>query len=406
LERIDMLEVVLTFLLAAAAGLLAVPILVMLLEVLSAMRDSPDQFESMPGSTFSRLAAAVVIPAHNEGLAIIPTLSDLRSQLGGNDRLIVVADNCTDDTAAIARSEGAEVIERNEPAHFGKAYALAKAIAHLDQNSPDLVLFVDADCRIQADMVSLLKERCAKSGRPVQACFLMIAPKQCSIDHRLAEFFWRLRNLVRPLGLSRLGLPSQLMGTGMIFPWRLIRAASLQHGNLVEDLQLGLDLAEAGYAPRFYPRVVGTSEFPHTKTGTESQRQRWIQGHLRLMVGDLPRRLARAVRTRNRDLLVLALDMAVPPFSMLVLTAMIVLISAAAFYLLVGIASPLVIAAVNLSALICMIFLAWIKFGRELILIRDLGSILKSLLKRIGFYLRVYLGPRERSWVRTDRSHE
>jgi cellulose synthase/poly-beta-1,6-N-acetylglucosamine synthase-like glycosyltransferase len=317
----------------------------------------------------------------------------------------VVADNCTDDTAAIARSEGAEVIERTDPAHLGKPYALAKAIAYLDQTSPDMVLFVDADCRIQADMVPRLKQFCAKADSPVQACFLMVAPKQCSVDHRLAEFFWRLRNLVRPLGLSSLGLPSQLMGTGMIFPWRLILAAHLGHGNLVEDLQLGLDLAEIGHAPNFYPFVVGTSEFPHTKTGTESQRQRWIQGHVRMMARDLPGRFARAVRTRNWNLLTLTLDMAVPPFSMLLFIAVIVLIAAGAFFLLVGIAGPLVVAGLNLIALLCAVFLAWTKFGRELISIRDVGSILRSLVKRLSFYLRVYLGPRERSWVRTDRSH-
>jgi glycosyltransferase involved in cell wall biosynthesis len=398
-----MLEAVLTVLLAAAAGLLAVPIFTLLLEVLSAMRDHPYPSERATKPTNSSITA-VVIPAHNEGAGLIPTLSDLRPQLANNDRLIVVADNCTDDTAAIARSEGAEVIERTDLAHPGKAYALDEAIAYLDQTPPDMVLFVDADCRVQADMVPRLKECSANSDRPVQACFLMIAPKQCSIDHRLAEFFWRLRNLVRPLGLGHLGLPTQLMGTGMIFPWRLIRAAHLQHGNLVEDLQLGLDLAEAGHSTYFYPFVVGTSEFPHTKTGTESQRQRWIQGHLRMMVGDLPRRLARAVRTRNWNLLAMALDMAVPPFSMLLGIAVIILIATGAFFLLVGIATPLVIAAVNLSALICAVFLAWTKFGRELISIRDIGSILRSVLKRIGFYLRVYLGPRERSWVRTDRS--
>ncbi|SHL55554.1 Glycosyltransferase, catalytic subunit of cellulose synthase and poly-beta-1,6-N-acetylglucosamine synthase [Bradyrhizobium lablabi] len=398
-----MFEVVLAVLLATTAGLLTVPIFTLLFEVLSAIRGYPDQLDGVPNATNSEITA-VVIPAHNEGASLVPTLSDLRPQLGSNDRLIVVADNCSDDTAAIARGEGAEVIERTDPAHLGKAYALAAGIAYLNQAPPDLVMFVDADCRVKPDTLPRLKRACVKSKRPVQACVLMVAPKRCSIDHRLAEFFWRLRNLVRPLGLARLGLPAQLMGTGMIFPWRLIRGATLRHGNLVEDLQLGLDLAEIGCAPLFYPCVVGTSEFPHTKAGTESQRQRWIQGHVRMIVRDLPRRFARAVQEHNWDLLVLILDVAVPPFSMLASIAMVMLIAAVALFLLVGIASPMVVAGINFGALLGAVLLAWTKFGRELISIRDLAAIWRSLLNRLSFYARVYFGSRASSWVRTDRS--
>ena len=70
-----------------------------------------------------RGALAVLIPAHNEGEAVRPTIEDAQSQRAG-DRIIVVADNCTDETATEARIAGAEVIERHDPYRRGKGYAL------------------------------------------------------------------------------------------------------------------------------------------------------------------------------------------------------------------------------------------------------------------------------------------
>jgi hypothetical protein len=89
--------------------------------------------------------------------------------------------------------------------------------------------------------------------RPVQSLYLMTAPCESAINHQVAEFAWRLKNQVRPLGLRALGLPCQLMGTGMAFPWDIIRSAELASGFIVEDLKLGLDLADAGHPPVFCP---------------------------------------------------------------------------------------------------------------------------------------------------------
>jgi hypothetical protein len=73
-------------------------------------------------------------------------------------------------------------------------------------------------------------------GRPVQALYLMMAPADSQINYKVAEFAWRVKNWLRPLGLRALGLPCQLMGTGMAFPWEVIRRADLASASLVEDL--------------------------------------------------------------------------------------------------------------------------------------------------------------------------
>jgi len=162
----------------------------------------------------------------------------------------------------------------------------------------------------------------------------MRSPENSPINHSLAEFAFLLRNWVRPLGLKNLNLPVQLMGTGMIFPWHLVRAAPLAHGHLVEDLKLGLDLAAAGKAPYFYPLVQVTSEFPVTAKGTDSQRHRWVQGHIEMILKAAPRLLLQSIARRNFDLLALTLDCLIPPLSLLglLIIAMLVATSIAAFF--------------------------------------------------------------------------
>jgi glycosyltransferase involved in cell wall biosynthesis len=55
-----------------------------------------------------------IVPAHNEGAGLLPTIEDIKAQLHLGDRLLVVPDYCTDDTATIAAAAGAEVVERRD----------------------------------------------------------------------------------------------------------------------------------------------------------------------------------------------------------------------------------------------------------------------------------------------------
>src|SRR6476659_9111480 len=95
------------------------------------------------------------------GLLLVEVVAALRvAEVKPAHRLVVVADNCTDDTAAVASAAGAEVISRNDPTQIGKGYALGWAINHISMDPPDFVVFVDADCRIQCSAIERLKEVC------------------------------------------------------------------------------------------------------------------------------------------------------------------------------------------------------------------------------------------------------
>jgi len=348
--------------------------------------------------------AAVVVPAHNEGTGLISTLQDVRAQLQSGDRLVVVADNCCDDTAAVAARAGAEVIERNDLARKGKGYALDWGLRHLDTDPPDVVLIIDADCRLRDNALAQLIQICANTGRPVQALYLMTAPDQTSnISFKISEFAWRIKNVVRPTGLASIGLPCQLMGTGMAFPWRVIRSVELASGEIVEDLKLGLDLAAAGSPPLFCSSAIVTSQFPETTAAAQSQRQRWEHGHIGL-IRMVPGLLWSAIRRRNLDLFVLALDLAVPPLFLLglLLTAMAAI--SGVFALFATTFTPLAISAAGVALYAIAIGLAWRKCGRDLLNSSTLPLLGPYISSKLRSYSRLVTRGAVSEWVRTDRT--
>src|ERR1700730_7492890 len=149
----------------------------------------------------------VLIPAHDEGSGILPTLTDVRDQLGPHDSVLVVADNCTDDTAAIVEAEGVEVAIRVDPTRRGKGYALEFGVRHLASNPPDVVVILDADCRLGEEALSHLSACAMQTGCPAQSLYLMLAPKNAAPGEGVNLFAWRVKNWIRPLGLRLFGLP-------------------------------------------------------------------------------------------------------------------------------------------------------------------------------------------------------
>src|SRR5262249_25581012 len=154
-------------LLLAVVVLFAVPAVVFLSEVLAAAclrghQADNDSRDECPGR------AAVLVPAHNEGRGLLCTVADINAQLRPGDRLVVVADNCTDDTAQIAAAAGSEVTIRNDRGRTGKGYALDWGLRHLGADPPDVVVVIDADCRLASGTIDRLVATCVTTGRPAQ----------------------------------------------------------------------------------------------------------------------------------------------------------------------------------------------------------------------------------------------
>jgi cellulose synthase/poly-beta-1,6-N-acetylglucosamine synthase-like glycosyltransferase len=385
-------------LLATSIGVL-IPSTVFFLECSVAL--FPDRSESEEPKV-PRPRIAVLVPAHNEAEIIHQTLDSLLPQLTAQDRLVVIADNCNDETAAIARKFGATVIERQDLERRGKGYALDYGLNFLEAEPPDVVVLVDADCIVEQGTVKRIASIAATEGKPVQATYLMEQPANPSPKDSVSALAFMVKNLVRPSGLAKLGLPGLLTGTGMAFPWLVIRQAPLASGNIVEDMQLGLDLAIAGSPPVFCRDAKVTGILPQQQEAAKGQRTRWEHGHLQTLLTQVPRLLKASLEQRRFDLLALALDLSVPPLSLLV----IIWAGITGVALLAGIWGaiwiPLILLAIAGIMILVSIVGAWAKFGRGEISALTLLAVPFYILWKIPLYL-AFLVQRQTKWIRTDR---
>lgn len=387
------------------ALLVSLPALSLLVLTTAALRKSGAP-EAGAACAQSPPRIAVLVPAHNESAHVLPTIASIRRQLGPADRLVLVADNCTDDTASLARAAGAEVVERHDAARRGKGYALAFGVDHLRASPPDVVLVVDADCTLSADAVGRIARRCHDSGRPVQMLNLMSAPPQAELRLRILEFAMLMKNLVRPLGSYRLGRACHLMGTGMALPWPLMAGARLATGHIAEDMLLGIELAVAGHAPQFLPEARVSSAFPLDTGVARVQKSRWEHGHLAILMEALPGLAAAALRTGRPALLALTLDLLIPPLALYVLLlAAANALGLAAAWLLGAWHPAITLLLLAMLAMAAAIGMGWFFFGRHLLSARELLRTPLYALWKIPVYVAFFLR-RKSGWVRTRREKE
>lgn len=383
------------------ATLLLLPVLILLVEVTCALGakrgDGPVLLQRPIG-----LRVAVLVPAYDEEDGIGATVAGIATQLGAADRLIVVADNCTDGTAERAQAAGAEAIVRTDLQRRGKGYALDFGVRHLESDPPDIVMIIDADCRLGPGTIDALAAGVQQHRGAAQAFNNVILPPDADARHRVAGFAWIVKNEVRPAGLAVMGLPCQLMGTGMAIPWEAIRSINLATGNIVEDVRMGLDLAAAGYAPHYCPEARVESDFPATERGIAVQRQRWEAGSAATAVKIAPAMFLRGALGLNIPLAAMAADLMVPPLMMLLVGLLLGVIVSVIFALAGGSTFPAVIFCGSLLVLLVALALAWIRFGRDTLRPRDLLALPGVFFGKFGFYLAMWRG-RGAGWVRTDR---
>lgn len=394
------MNIALNAVLLVPVGILLLVSSLLLIQVLAAL--TARRRQPTPASTARRPRIGVLVPAHNESSGILATLASLRPQLAAGDRIIVIADNCTDDTAQIAAANGAEVLVRHDTSRRGKGYALAFGVAHLALDAPEVVVIVDADCIVLPHALETISRQSMAQGKPVQALYLMKTPASAGPMAPIAEFAWVVKNLVRPLGYHQLGQPCQLMGTGMAFPWPVITQVSLASGHIVEDLKMGIELADKGFAPVFCPGALVTSTFPENQEGTQSQRTRWEHGHLGMIASEAPRYFLQALMTRNGALLALVLDLCVPPLALLTLLVLASCALGTAVFAVTGETVVLQFAAVTLLFLGMAILLAWVFFGRQVLTFARLAYAPLYALRKIPLYAK-FLVHKQVDWIRSKR---
>lgn len=389
------------FLLTLLVCLASAPAWIFCMEVLLGLWPTAQPEER---KTQKPITMAVIVPAHNESLGIAETVIHLRAALGPEDRLLVIADNCTDDTQNKAREAGAEVIERTNPIERGKGFALSYAATELGRRPPDVVVVMDADCRVKRGTVRDLASLAYAKNRPVQAVYLMERARSGGALSGISAFAFLVRNWLRPLGLKRLGFPCLLTGTGMAFPWELFRDAPATHGFLVEDLLMGHELALLGAPPLLDESIQVDSFLPEADAASFKQRRRWEHGQLTVLKTLAPRLFSAGLLRMNPGLIALALDATVPPLALLVVLEIATVSSALVLFLLGGPGLPFAIAGVTFALMSLVVLGAWIAHGRKLLTPRELLSIPGYILWKIPLYRSFLRSGAHGEWERTDRS--
>ena len=276
---------------------------------------------AIPRPRYRRLAAAtpmrmaVVVPAHNERFGIERCLHSLQAAAAQTTTIIVVADNCTDDTAEIARRCSVTVIERHDLSRIGKSYALDSAISHLGtaQEAPDAVVFVDGDSEVSANALVAIADRLQSGAEAVQLHYAT-AQGTTSLG-RLRTLAFSLVHWSRPLGAARLGVPTTLKGNGMAVRWPHAAGLVSQTG-LAEDAAMSIHLARQGVAVAFEPRASVTGYMAQDYRGARTQDERWERGRASLVARSLSAAVVCACRGRV-GLAAAMLDLATLPLSLL-----------------------------------------------------------------------------------------
>lgn len=349
----------------------------------------------------------VLVPAHDEERLVARTVGSLRAQdyPAGLVKVVVIADNCTDATAELAKAAGARVMVRTDPDHRGKGQALRWALDRLvdEGEAFDAVVVVDADSTVHPGFLRALEFELEAGSQVVQADYALVAEDSRPRTALVVAGFL-LFHRVRFGGRARLGMPANLVGNGMLFGREVLVAHPWSAFTGVEDLEYSMDLRLAGVRPRFAAgaRIDGTSAVD--AKGAMSQRLRWEGGRFNVVRTRLGRLLWATIRSGRFDLLDAALDLATPPLGLLGMASAAGVAVTLAAVLLGWVPAWSVlpwVAAVGLIA-------GFVVVG--LLSARAPGSAWKALTMaplflawKVVAYLRIARGFDPRRWDRTDR---
>lgn len=283
------------------------------LVLLTLLSARPPVFEAAGPKTRFR----IVVPAHDEAAGIAATVEDLRSLDYPNDLfdVMVVADNCTDDTAARAREAGADVLERNDDTLRGKGYALKYAFEQLP-GAVDAAVVIDADTVASKNLLRAFAARLEAGAHAVQADYA-VRNAQAAWRTRLMAIAFGAFHIVRSRARERLGVSVGLRGNGMCFSTAVLRRVPHEAFSIVEDVEYGIRLGEAGYRVFYADEAHVYGEMVTSAKAARSQRERWEGGRMALVRRHAGRLLTSGL-AGNGVLLDLAADILVPPLSRIV----------------------------------------------------------------------------------------
>jgi len=239
-------------------------------------------FRKRRSSSTAPLRLAVVIPAHNEALEIQKTLSGVQTSNYAKEDFItvVIADNCEDETAALARNAGATVVERTDPENRGKGQALDWFFKNHSEiyGSFHGVVILDADTVMHPDFLSETAASLSSAGVFVMQGFYGGSNPEDNWRSALVSAALNVFHHVRPAGRNRIGGTAGLRGNGMAFRTEILRKYGWPAYSIVEDIEFSMILLQDGIWVHYNPDAMVYGEMATEKEQAETQRKRWEGG--------------------------------------------------------------------------------------------------------------------------------
>lgn len=353
-----------------------------------------------PGPRTRRFA--VLVPAHDEAAVIERLLRSLALLRYPRDfvDVFVVADNCVDTTAELARRAGAIVHERKDATLKAKGHALRWLFERVRARGPyDAYVIFDADSEVASDFLERMDARLTAGALVVQSHYRVLNAEASSVA-ALREAALASLHYLRPLGRAALGLSCGLKGNGMCFDARTLDRHGWSSVGLAEDVELHLELVRHGVRVDFAPEAVVRADMPLTLEAASSQNLRWEAGRLATIRHLVLPLLGTGIVRFDLKLVDAAAEQLIPPLSVAVSVG-----AACAFFgALAGNATVTTLGLVGTSGLVLHVLAG-------LLAVRAPVSVYRALLATpayIGWKLLLYArataaGPQQ-AWVRTERS--
>jgi 1,2-diacylglycerol 3-beta-glucosyltransferase len=354
-----------------------------------------------PPASSERIFFDLIVPAHDEAAGIGKTIASLQQLRWPNARfrIVVIADNCTDATAAVSRQAGATVLERQDLTRRGKGYALAYAFSwSRAAGIADAVVVVDADSVVSANLLESFAARIETGAGALQAHYGVLNAMD-SWRTRLMAIALGAIHKVRSRAREFLGLSCGIRGNGWCVTHALLDKIPYRSFSLTEDVEFGVELGLAGYRVSYCDESHVNGQMVTSEQASRSQRQRWEGGRMGLIRAKVPALLRAAVARRSPVCADLALDLLVLPLSYVVINILAIIATAA--LVPTGFRSVLLtLGLIDLVALTLYVCRGWMLSGVGLAGIWDLLRVPGFLFWKL---LVIRFQAKPDTWIRTKR---
>jgi len=392
------LSIIIGSILLALEVILLVPLLYLVLLTFAGLFYRPTKLSMhVPRSRF-----AVLVPAHNEE-KLLPKLMESLCRTAYPAKLVrifVVADNCTDETANAVAGYNCRVFERHDNEKIGKGYALEWL---LEQTRPqadrfDAYVFLDADCEVSPNFLSVMDARLQRGELAVQAYYATANPTESWVSS-LRYIALVLLHHARPGGREVLGLSCGIFGTGMVLHRSVLDKYGWQTHGLAEDAEYYMLLTENGVRVSFAREAEVLSAMPASLRAARSQNERWEKGRFEVARQYVPRFLWDGLRTGSAMKIDAAIEQAIPPLAIVGLAGVVLLAAS----ITAGNWPAITAGIAVLGAIALHVVVSLIAVMPPLTVFLSVAYIPWYAVWKLSLYLRV-MKPGRQKWVRTERA--